>query len=67
VGNNEKIGKLAGSIPGVNIKLANEISVLDLVPGSKPIRLTIFSENGLEQLKQVKAPLNRVMEMIHSK
>lgn len=35
-----------------------------MAPGSKPIRLTIFSQNAIEQLKGVRAPLHKVMEMV---
>jgi large subunit ribosomal protein L4e len=40
------------------------LSVLDLAPGAKPIRLTIFSQNAIEKLKDVKAPIVKVMEMM---
>jgi large subunit ribosomal protein L4e len=39
--------------------------VIDLAPGSKPIRLTIFSQNAIEQLKKLQAPMHRVMELIN--
>ena len=37
------------------------------MPGSKPIRLTIFSQNAVEKLKDVQAPVLRIMEMMQSK
>lgn len=52
------------SLPGISVKAAREISVLDLAPGSKPIRLTIFSQNAVEQLKDVKAPMHKIMEIV---
>jgi large subunit ribosomal protein L4e len=52
------------SLPGVAVKAVKEISVLDLAPGSKPIRLTIFSQNAIEQLKELKAPMHRIMEIV---
>jgi large subunit ribosomal protein L4e len=52
------------SIPGIVVKTAREISVLDLAPGSKPARLTIFSQNALEHLKEVKAPMHKIMEIV---
>ncbi len=52
------------SLQGVSVKTAKEISVIDLAPGSKPIRLTIFSQNAVEQLKEVKAPIHKIMEMV---
>lgn len=52
------------SIPGIAVKTAKEISVLDLAPGSKPARLTVFSQNAIEQLKEVKAPMHKIMEIV---
>lgn len=52
------------SLPGVAVKTAREISVLDLAPGSKPIRLAVFSQNAVEQLKEVKAPMHKIMEIV---
>jgi large subunit ribosomal protein L4e len=64
VGNDSKIVALSQSIAGVDIKRAKDVSVIDLAPGSKPIRLTIFSQNAIEQLKDLQAPMHKVMEMI---
>src|SRR5919198_480219 len=47
VGNDSNLITLSQSIPGVDIKHVKDISVIDLVPGSKPIRLTIFSHNAI--------------------
>jgi large subunit ribosomal protein L4e len=63
VGNEAKASAIK-AIPGVAVKNAREISVLDLAPGSKPIRLAIYSENAIEQLKDVKAPLHKIMELV---
>jgi large subunit ribosomal protein L4e len=52
------------AVPGVDIKAAREISVIDLAPGSKPARLVVFSQNAIEQLKDVKAPVHRIMELV---
>jgi hypothetical protein len=51
-------------VPGVDIKHARDISILDLVPGSKPIRLTIFSESAIEYMKSLQAPVHNVLEVI---
>lgn len=67
VEDDEKIGRISRSIRGVDIRGVKNLSVLDLVPGSKPIRLTIFSENAVKRLKDMKAPLNRVTEIIRSR
>jgi large subunit ribosomal protein L4e len=44
--------KLSNSLPGVNVKSIESLSVLDLLPGSKPIRLTIFSRGSLDYLER---------------
>ena len=67
VDKDESIGRMSGSIFGIDVKQVKQLSVLDLVPGSKPIRLTIFSENAIERLNDMKAPLNKVMEIIRSR
>ncbi len=65
VGNESKLIALSRSITGVDIKHAKEISVVDLAPGSKPIRLTIFSQNAIDQLKGLQAPMHKLMELIN--
>lgn len=65
VGNDSKLVALSQSISGVDVKRANEVSVIDLAPGSKPIRLTIFSQNAIKQLENLHAPMHKVMEMIN--
>lgn len=62
VGNDAK-ALVIKSIPGVEVKAASEISVLDLAPGSKPIRLTLFSSNAIEQMKNIRAPMHKVLEL----
>ena len=63
VGNDSKLVKLSESIPGINIRHAKELSVLDLVPGSKPIRLTIYSQSAIDHLKTLHAPMHKVLEV----
>ena len=63
VGNESKLVKLSESIAGINIKHAKELSVLDLVPGSKPIRLTIYSQSAIDYLKTLHAPIHKVLEV----
>jgi large subunit ribosomal protein L4e len=62
---NENIRKLSGSVGGVEIKQVKDLSVLDLAPGSKPIRLAIYSENAIKELNNMKKPaMQKVMEMV---
>jgi large subunit ribosomal protein L4e len=65
VGNDEKIGRLSNSLPGITAKSVKSVSVLDLAPGSKPVRLTIFSENAIKELTNLKCTSNTIFEMSH--
>lgn len=58
-----KVAKIT-AVPGVDVKAAREISVTDLAPGSKPARLAVFSQNAIEQLKNVRAPVHTIMEIV---
>src|ERR671921_650185 len=53
---------LNDSIPGIAVKYAKNLSVLDLAPGSKPVRLAIFTQSALDVLKEIKIPLNLLLE-----
>ncbi len=64
VSNTEKIGRLNNSLPGITVKSVKSISVLDLAPGSKPARLTIYSENAIKELDNLKPTSNIISEMI---
>jgi large subunit ribosomal protein L4e len=44
--------RLANSIPGIDVEDVESLSVLDLAPGAKPIRLTVFSKGSLEYLEK---------------
>lgn len=63
VANDSRLVDLTRSIPGVDIKRVRDISVLDLVPGSKPIRLTIFTQNAIEQMKEMRTTVHNIMEL----
>ena len=65
VGNDEKIGRLSNSLPGITVKSVKSVSVLDLAPGSKPVRLTIFSENAIKELTNLRCTSNTIFEMSH--
>lgn len=57
----DKIAKACGSIPGVEARAANQISVLDLAPGSDPIRLTVYSKNAIEEISKIKSTHMEIM------
>lgn len=58
---NAAILKLDNSLPGVSIKYVKDLSVLDLAPGSKPIRLSLFSQNAIDYLNEIKIPSHMVI------
>ncbi|MDQ5868185.1 MAG: 50S ribosomal protein L4 [Thermoproteota archaeon] len=60
------ICKLRHSLPGVEVKSIDELSVLDLAPGANPIRLTVYSKNAIEKLADVKTRILKVAEMVTS-
>lgn len=60
----DKICQVSGSLPGVHIRSVRKLSVLDLAPGSKQIRLTVFSQNAIDKLKDVRPVQYRVSEMV---
>lgn len=62
---NKNIHKLSGSVGGIDIKQVKDLSVLDLAPGSKPMRLAIFSESAIKELNNIKKPImQKVLEMM---
>ena len=65
VGNTEcELLKLDKSIPGIGVKSVKDLSVLDLAPGARPIRLVVFSQNSLNELGALKIPKNIILESL---
>lgn len=55
------ISKAIGALPGVEVKNVNELSVLDLAPGSDPIRLTVYSKAAIEEIGKIKSTHLEIM------
>ena len=55
------ISKAIGALPGVEVKSVNELSVLDLAPGSDPIRLTVYSKAAIEEIGKIKSTHLEIM------
>ncbi len=55
------LSKAAGALPGVEVKSVKELSVLDLAPGSDPIRLTVYSKSAIEEIGKIKSTHLEVM------
>ncbi|MEM4404573.1 MAG: 50S ribosomal protein L4 [Nitrososphaerota archaeon] len=48
----EGVSKAATNIPGVDVVLAKDLSVLDLAPGGQPGRLTIYTQSALQEIEK---------------
>ncbi|MDH3204000.1 MAG: 50S ribosomal protein L4 [Nitrosopumilus sp.] len=55
------ISKAIGALPGVEAKNVKDLSVLDLAPGSDPIRLTVYSKSAIEEIGKIKSTHLEVM------
>ena len=62
--NKENLLKACGAFPGVDVREAKELSVLDLAPGSTPIRLTVYSKGAIEEISKMKSPHLELMVKI---
>lgn len=56
-----EVSKAIGSLPGVEVKSVKDLSVLDLAPGSHPIRLTVYSKSAIEEIAKIKSTHLEVM------
>ncbi|RNJ76420.1 MAG: 50S ribosomal protein L4 [Nitrosopumilus sp. H8] len=50
-----QVSKAVGAIPGVEAVNVRNLSVLDLAPGSDPIRLTVYSKSALEEIRNIRS------------
>ncbi len=62
--NSKDLSMACGSIPGIDVRSLNELSVLDLAPGSHLARLTVYSKNAINELKKIKSSHLKIMETI---
>ena len=56
VSKSEKLSKATGTIPGVEVCSAKNLSVLNLAPGGNLIRLTVYSKKAIEEIAEIKSP-----------
>jgi len=49
------IRKAIGALPGVEAKNVKDLSVLDLAPGSDPIRLTVYTKSAIKEIGKIKS------------
>ncbi len=59
--NTNNMKKACGALPGVDVRAVKDLSVLDLAPGSDPIRLTVYSENAIEEIAKIKSTHLEIM------
>lgn len=59
-----KISKAVGALPGVDVRDVKDLSVLDLAPGSDPIRLTIYSVSAINEIAKIRSTHLGIMSMI---
>jgi large subunit ribosomal protein L4e len=57
----KNLSKACGSLVGVDVVEAKNLSVLDLAPGAKPVRLAAFSKSAIEELGKIKSPHLQLM------
>ena len=62
--NPKNLAKACGSFPGVEVSSASSLSVLDLAPGSDPIRLTVYSKSAIDELAKIQSPHLELMVTI---
>lgn len=62
--NSKGLEKACGSFPGVEVRNVKELSVLDLAPGSDPIRLTVYSKAALDEIAKINSPHLELMVKI---
>ena len=58
--NSTNISKATGALPGVEVRNVKDLSVLDLAPGSDPIRLTVYSKSAIEEIAKIKSTTSRI-------
>ncbi|SHO46898.1 50S ribosomal protein L4 [Nitrosotalea sinensis] len=56
VKDSKNLAKASGSLLGVDVVDAKNLSVLDLAPGAQPVRLTVFSKGAIEEISKIKSP-----------
>ena len=60
----KELKKACGSFLGVEVRSVKDLSVLDLAPGSDPIRLTVYSKAALDEISKIKSPHLELMVKI---
>jgi len=64
VSKNSPIIKLKKSLPGVNVVPIENLSITDLVPGTKPVRLTVYTKSAIESMNKIKTVWSKIQGMV---
>ena len=58
------LSRACGAIPGVDVRNATDLSVLDLVPGASLVRLTVYTESALKEIAKIRSPHLELLEAL---
>jgi large subunit ribosomal protein L4e len=64
VSKDSPVSKLKKSLPGVNIVPIEKLSIMDLVPGTKPVRLTIYTKNAIDSMNKINTVWSKIHTMV---
>ena len=65
VSKNSPVSKLRKSLPGVSVVSIESLSIMDLVPGTKPVRLTIYTKNAIDSMNSINTVWSKVQSMVN--
>jgi large subunit ribosomal protein L4e len=60
----KSLSKACGAFPGVDVRTVSDLSVLDLAPGSNPIRLTVYTKSAINEIGNLKSRHLELMEVL---
>lgn len=61
---NSPVSKLRDSLPGVKIVSVESLSIMDLVPGTKPVRLTVYTKHAVDYMNNITSVWSKVQSMV---
>ena len=64
VSKDSPISKLKKSLPGVSVVSIENLSIMDLVPGTKPVRLTIYTKNAIDSMNKINTVWSKIQTMV---
>jgi large subunit ribosomal protein L4e len=64
VSKDSPVSKLKKSLPGVNVVSIENLSIMDLVPGTKPVRLTIYTKNAIDSMHKINTVWSKIQTLV---